>query len=687
MKYVPTDLNKRFPLLAGKAVPTVKQPPVDRTAVVIGRGDSRAPVAIGLRERQQHAFIVGATGAGKSQLLYYWVRQAVANGEGILFIDPHGPTYRDLVVAFAELGKRVHIIDLSSPKIVGFNPLYCPPDTDVSVIVGNLMEAISIAWDGESLAQKPSIERVMSAVLGALVELRLTLAEAPQLLSRASALRRHAIETVEDDYTREVLEELEVLSQDARRPNDFRQEVIGPRNRVARLLRSKVIRSMLGQTENCIDFQKIMDEGGVIVCNLNGATKANNKDADLLGKILVRTVLFHATRRTNLHPFSVVIDEAQRFLTTDLPILLAEVRKNAVSIVASVQWLNQVEAVDENILAALLNGVNVKICFRLRDAEESEKLARSMVPLNLERPVKALIKPTVTGNRRIQLNNHSDSAQQSETDSTATANGTTTGQAQTDSETHSLTKGSSTSEGETEGGSISDVASSADSAGTSDSASEIMIPTDDPNEPIVSRQTAGMGNSANHVKGAAHGVTSSKSKSKGRSTSIAEGYAFSQSFTQSIAKSLVETVGKAVTSGTGRSDGYSEALEPVYENLPTAVHGITNELYFAGQLLRSLPTAVGYVSYVGRNGPIATLFNVPFLSIKKLDEGAFLELRDGLIADRPTLHAALQVICDREAEIAGLAVPTPEPPPQPTARPKAKPKSNPQDDHSEPGIY
>lgn len=686
MKRVKSDLRARFPVLAPPLrvhMPTPAKP--DRTAVVIGRDDFRAAVAIGLHERLQHVFIVGATGSGKSQLLYHMIRQAVANGEGVLFIDPHGPTYRDLVIAFEALGHRVNIIDLSSPKIVGFNPLHRPAGTDISVIVGNVMDAISIAWDGESLTQKPSIERVMSGVLGALVEMNLTLAEAPQLLARNSPLRRYIIEHTKEEYTLEVLEELEDLARDTRRPQEFKQEVIGPRNRFARLLRSKVIRSMLGQTENCIDFRKIMDEGGIVLCNLDGGTNAYGTDTDLLGKLMVRTVLFHATRRTNKHPFSIVIDEAQRYVTADMPRLLAEVRKNEVSVVAAIQWLNQVAAVDENILAALLNGTNIKICFRLRDAEESEQLARTIVPLNPERPIASLIKPTVVGMQRIQLANHSDSTQHSETGSTAIADGTTTGQAQTASETNSLTRVKGTSDGETEGGSVSDMVSAADSAGSTDSASEIMIPTDDPDNPLISRTTAGAGTSATHVAGSAHGVTKNKSKSRTNSSSAAEGYALTQSFTQSIAKSLVKTVGKAITTGTAQSNGFSEALEPIYKDLPTAVHGLQNELYFAGRLLRSLPTAMGYISYVGRNGPVATLFNVPLLAIKKLTDAAFVELRNSFLKDKPTLEDALQIIKARE--IAPLERPTPPQTPKKPPPPRTEKPDNPQEDHSAPDFY
>src|SRR5258708_5621139 len=80
----------------------------------------------------------------------------------------------------------------------------CPPDTDPSVIVGNVMDALAVSWEGESLAQKPTIERVMSAILAALVELKLTICEAPYILDHQDGhgLRRYAIENARDGFTR-----------------------------------------------------------------------------------------------------------------------------------------------------------------------------------------------------------------------------------------------------------------------------------------------------------------------------------------------------------------------------------------------------------------------------------------------------------------------------------------------------
>lgn len=670
------ELRARYPALAGP--PKLPAPPkIDRTAIVLGRDERRASVLLPLKARLEHCFILGATGSGKSRMLSHMMRQAVAHGEGLCFVDPHGTDdYKELLLWLSERDTTVHVIDFNAPNVVGFNPLACPADTDPSVIVGNFMDALSVSWEGESLAQKPTIERVMSAMLAALVELKLTICEAPHILDHADSrgLRRYAIEHVQDDFTRSVLIRLQELSEDIRRKRDFDQEVVGPENRLARLLRPPTIRAMLGQTENCLDFKAIMDGGEVLLANLSGGTKVYEKEADLFGRLLTRTALFHAKRRTNTRPFNLVMDEAHRFLSADIPVLLAEVRKYGVAITAAMQWLAQAEAYDENILAALLNGTNIKICFRLRDAEEAERMAHSIIPLNLERPVEALIKPTVIGHQRMLLNNESDSVQQSTTKSRALALGETRGYAETVADSMSTTRAES--HGTSTGESSSDMHSNSEGAGAGDSSSDIMIPTDDPDSPMISRTSAG--SSSNQSHSSSHGSSNAKSKGSNHSTSRSETRSQSRATTQSLANSRVETEGEAISDGTGRSKGHSEALEPIMANLPTAVHSMQNELYAAGKLLRSLPRAVGYLSYVGQRGAVATLFTVPLLP--EIPQTNFIATRDQLLRGHPPLAAALRVIADR-AEALAPARPTPRP--TETRRPQSKPSIN-TDDTAEP---
>lgn len=662
------DLRERFPTLTRRSFSQGVAAAAAVPSVFIGRAPDGRRVELPLRQRQEHVLMLGATNSGKSSLLLHYLRQAIKRGEGLLFLDPHGShpdsAYRNLLVGLKD--RPVHVIDFNAPYVVGFNPLACPAGTDASVVVGNVMDALAITWEGESFTQKPTIERNLSAVLTALVELGLTFCEAPYLLDRddAHGLRRHAIDHVRDPHTREELKRLHELSQDGRRRRDFDQEVIGPGNRLARLLRPPTIRAMLGQTENCIDLKTIMDGGGIVLANLSGGSQAYERDTDLFGRLLTRTALFHAKRRENARPFNLVLDEAHRYLSSDIPVLLAEIRKYGVSLVAAMQWLDQA---DKNILPALLKGPGCKICFRLRDAEEAERVARTIVPLNLERPVAALIRPTVVGHRRIHLSNESESEQRSRTASQSKTTGRTVGSSATHGETEGYTD--SRSESAARGVSHSDSTSTGESTGKSSGTAEVAVPRAHGDD-VVTRVSASSGSSSasSHTKGHTKGQSTVKTSGQ----SEAYSYSVSRSKTRSVASTAAETTGEASTHGTGRSRGSSEALEPVLEDRPSAVHGIQNELYAAGLLLRSLPTAVGYLNYVGKTGQVATLFTVPPVFSTNVSDEAFEEIRNAHLHGVALSAAqAAEAVAEREREILARA----EPPPKPKRKPSSVDKN------------
>lgn len=669
MKRAATDLQARWPTLTYKPPALPSAPPVDRTAIVLGRAADRSPVLLPLKARLEHMLVLGATGSGKSRFLFSLMRQMVALAEGLLFIDPHGSAeYADLIAWLAAIGRQAQVIDFSGNRTVGFNPLECPSDTDPSVIVGNVMDAMSVSWEGESLAQKPSIERVLTAAVGALTELKLTLCECDHLFDRndRTGLRRYAIQHVHDPFTRKELQRLQELSEDGRRKRDYDQEIVGPDNRLARLLRPPAIRAMIGQTKDCIDFKSIMDDGGVVLANLSGGTQAYEKETDLFGRLLTRTVLFHAKRREITHPFNVVMDEAHRYMSADTPTLLAEVRKYGVAIVAAMQYLAQAGKADDPILASLLNGPNCKVCFRLRDADEAERMARSLVPLNLERPVTALIKPSVIGHTRVLLANESRS------ESNSVANGTSKAVARgrSDTEGEAFTTGTTTTHGEAH--SVTDSETHAQSQSESEnhgsSSSEIVIPADD--GPIISRETV----SESEGTGTSKGTSEAHGRSTGtvKSSSLSEIEMHTISRAKTLSNTVTDGKSRVETSGTGQSRGHSEAFEPVMANLPSAVHSIQNELYAAGSLLRGLPRGKGFVAYVGQHGPVTSLFDVPPLFTAPLPPERFAELRDACMPNSVPTADALRTIATR-------VLPTnPVEPPKPKApRPKrAKPINN-----------
>ena len=203
-----------------------------------------------------------------------------------------------------------------------------------------------------------------------------------------------------DDYAREELQWLQDIGLERSGRHDLRVEVTGPRNRVAKLVRVPAVRTMVGQTQRVIDLRAAMDDGQIFLANLSGGGLVYERAADLLGRLLLRFLVFHAKRRRRPERFfAVYADECQRYLTGDLPVALAELRKQGVALALGCQWQSQLAEAGEEVLSAVRNATNIKIAFQLKDHMEAADLAEMLIPLNLEEPIAALNKETVVGYR------------------------------------------------------------------------------------------------------------------------------------------------------------------------------------------------------------------------------------------------------------------------------------------------
>jgi hypothetical protein len=88
--------------------------------------------------------------------------------------------------------------------------------------------------------------------------------------------------------------------------------------------------------------------------------------------------------------------------------------------------------------------------------------------------------------------------------------------------------------------------------------------------------------------------------------------------------------------GSSRAEGLSEGLEPIYADLPSAVHSKENALYLTSMMLRSLKTGQAFVNYVGAMGMVSALLSVPRVQSATLSDDEFAELRARVLAASPS---------------------------------------------------
>lgn len=689
-------LPERFPLLKSPPLPA----PYDPRCVVFGLSELGVPVTMPERARFEHSHVIGTTGGGKTNFLEHLIRQDIKRGDGVCVVDPHGAhpdsLYRSLITwlaASGHLGHRtVHLIDPNvGSHTTGFNPLALPSDeTSVSVVAGVALEAIERVWGDEDTHGKPTIRRLLKATFAALAELNLTLCEAELLFDKddGRAVRALALSKLTDRYARTVLADLDLLARTDRNGTRFRDEVVGPLNRLAEFLSAPAVRRIIGQRDG-LDLRACLDEGHIVLVNLSGGDAVHDTDTELLGRLLTRFLFFHAKRRRNGRPFWFYLDECQRYLSGDIPSLLAEARKFRCSVCLSHQWQSQLGKADSETLAAVHNATNLKVAFRIKHPKEAKEIAEAVMPLSLEQPVELLIKPTVVGHRRTTFR----SVAHAESESYSTSSILTFSESDSESIAHGT--GESFSEGDASADMIGDGRASfsglAQVSGTG--ASVTMTPDMGWSQPPVPLATMdAISNSAAASSGvtasSAHSASSSQNSSRGRSRNE------TMAHTRSTGASTSTSEGYSYT--TSRAEGISEGLEPVFAELPSAVHSFENTLYFAAQQLRSLPAGQAFMHFVDAEGMKSARVQVPLVRQITVATERFARLRAQILdhsAFARTTEAATRAISEREwmlfkeaqqmkddaselAEPLNFRVPAPKPKTEPSVRSHGQPKEN-----------
>jgi len=624
-------LPERFPLLRSPR----PVPRYDPRCAVFGLSDCGVPVTMPERARFEHSHVIGTTGGGKTNFLEHLIRQDIKRGDGVCVIDPHGAhpdsLYRSLITWLDATGhlarRKVHLIDPNvASHTTGFNPLARPlPDTSVSVVAGVALEAIERVWGDEDTHSKPTIRRLLKATFAALAELDLTLCEADLLFDRddVRGVRSLALSKLNDRYARTVLADLDALARTDRSGTRFRDQVVGPLNRLAEFMSAPAIRRIIGQ-HGGLDLRQCLDEGHIVLVNLSGGDAVHDADTELLGRLLTRLLFFHAKRRQTAKPFWFYLDECQRYLSGDIPSLLAEARKFRCAVCLSHQWQSQLGKADSDTLAAVHNATNLKVAFRIKHPAEAKEVAEAVMPLSLEQPVHALIKPAVVGAHRTTFK----SVVEAESESYSTSSTLTVSESDSESLAHSSGESTSDSEGNAEvigtgRASFSGLASVAGSG-----ASVTMTPDmgwDRPPTPIVTMeaQSASEAESSGTTRSSMQSVATSQSSSCGRNTSKTAARSHSTGSSRST------TEGYSYTAS--RAEGVSEGLEPIFADLPSAVHSFENALYFAAQALRSLPAGQAFMHFVDAEGMKSARVQVPLVQQVTVSAERFTELRKRIL--------------------------------------------------------
>jgi hypothetical protein len=315
-------------------------------------------------QRVRHCHIIGASGTGKSTLLFNLIHQNIENGQGVAVLDPHGDLVERILGIIPEdrIGDVVLIDPSDEEYSVGFNILAAHSDFEKNLLASDLVsvfQRLSTSWGDQmnSVLRNAILAFLESSEGGTLADLRRFLLD--------PGFRNRFLLTVTDP-------EIVFYWQKAF-PQLSGNKSVGPVvTRLDEFLSRKPIRYMVSQKENRVDFSEVIDGGKILLAKLPQGL-IGRENSYLLGSLLLSKLQQMAMGRQRMREserrdFWCYVDEFHSFITPSMAEILTGARKYRVGLTLAHQELRQLQSSDE-VSSAVLANAFTRIVFRVGDAD------------------------------------------------------------------------------------------------------------------------------------------------------------------------------------------------------------------------------------------------------------------------------------------------------------------------------
>lgn len=325
--------------------------------------DIAAPVALTRDDRRRHLWICGKTGVGKSTLMKSLIYDDMIRERHFALLDPLGGLAADVVDAVPVRRTNEAIYwdpggDLD--HVIAFNVLDRVPSDRRHLVASHVLDAFMAVW-GNSLEDAPRLTYVLYNALRLLLDSPgSTLLGLPRLLVD-DRYRARLLDRCEDDVVRAYWE-----TEFARYDDKFRAQVISPiQARVGMLLSAPALRNIVGQPRSTISIPRLMNSGGILICNL-ARGKMGSVASHLLGAFIATAIAQAAEERISMAPdqrrdFTLYADEVQNFTTRSFAGVLSQARQFNLSLIVAHQYLAQLS---EEVRDALVGNAGTIVIFR-----------------------------------------------------------------------------------------------------------------------------------------------------------------------------------------------------------------------------------------------------------------------------------------------------------------------------------
>lgn len=330
----------------------------------------------------------GDSGSGKSNLMQVLMQALIHQGVGLTLIDPHGDLAADMERYCASLPERIQkrvvvIRYADTTHVAGINPLSIGHgETDelraramIASKVGHVSKILLYAWGERDFNSKPVMFKWTTRFLTMLARAGLTIADVRHFFDTGSPVYQALVRTAPDVVSRLEMEELADM-----RPREREDLIASTKNRFLGFLENPITAMVLGMPGETIDVARLIQEGAIIIVNLERRGVLRDEDVEIFANIWLNELLFAAynTPRDQRVPHFVFLDELPVFQSSAdlITRALAQVRKFKVRLVCAFQGTQFfADRVEDRLLNALVGQCNVQFYFRHKSPVDAKFFA------------------------------------------------------------------------------------------------------------------------------------------------------------------------------------------------------------------------------------------------------------------------------------------------------------------------
>lgn len=331
--------------------------------------DSGEPFAITASDLKRHAYILGATGCGKTTLILKLIRQDIAAGHTTVIVDMRGDLVTGVLGLCRELGtppENVVLLDLRErERPQTFNPLGGAGEPYVRAL--HVLDVV--ASEAESWGVQ--LEETLRSALLLLAVAKRPLTDLERLFGD-DRFRGDCLSIAADEGLAAFWDRYEALS-----PEKRIAWTLPVLNKVSSLLAVPVLRHVLGGRPSLDLGKELGSKGHVLLVSL--AVDELHRSSRMLGSLFVSAVAREMMARVNVperdrNPVRLYVDEFENMASESFEGLIAEGRRFGLTLVLSHQTLAQLPA---RLRSVVRNNVGIQLIFQC-GFEDAGELAREL---------------------------------------------------------------------------------------------------------------------------------------------------------------------------------------------------------------------------------------------------------------------------------------------------------------------